>query len=138
MTRYVVDASVAGKWFLHEAQTDGALRLRDAVHDLIAPDLMLAELASLMLKAQRRGIVPVGLIQRAIDDVGRTVMLYRTDGLIADAVEIALRYQRSAYDAVYVALAVREACPLVTADRRLYEAIAASLPGSMMWVEELA
>lgn len=39
MSRYVVDASVAVKWFVPEIHTDASLRLLDGNHELLAPDL---------------------------------------------------------------------------------------------------
>jgi predicted nucleic acid-binding protein len=46
----VVDASVAVKWFIHEPDRPAARRLLVPQSRLIAPDLIVAEVASAMWK----------------------------------------------------------------------------------------
>lgn len=52
---YVVDSSVAAKWIIPEVDSDKALRLLDAyiqgVHELLAPDWFLPEVANILGKA---------------------------------------------------------------------------------------
>jgi predicted nucleic acid-binding protein len=48
--------------------------------------------------------------------------------LMDDALAIALATGRTVYDAIYVALAVRKKCQLVTADERLVNALATHWP----------
>jgi predicted nucleic acid-binding protein len=55
VSRYVVDASVAVKWYLPEPESDAAGRLLDPEHDLIAPDLLFAEVGNALWKRWRRG-----------------------------------------------------------------------------------
>ena len=57
--------------------------------------------------------------------------------LTTRACDLAMNHERSAYDALYVALAVDEGCQLVTADRRLYNALAPHLPETMLWIENV-
>jgi predicted nucleic acid-binding protein len=45
MSVYVVDASVAAKWFFDEPFSDEATRLLDASHTLHVPDFFLLEIA---------------------------------------------------------------------------------------------
>jgi len=53
--------------------------------------------------------------------------------------EIASSFSRSFYDSLYLALAVDRDCPLVTADRRLYNALAGgSSPAPLIWVAEIS
>ena len=82
-------------------------------------------------------MIPQSLIRPAVDDVRDVVSVFDASRLMDEAIEIALRYQRSAYDALYVALALQEGCPLVTADRRLYDAVAVELPGVVLWIEDV-
>jgi predicted nucleic acid-binding protein len=44
------------------------------------------------------------------------------------ALGLAIRYQRSVYDSIYVALALDRKCPFVTADRRLRNSLQRELP----------
>ena len=52
MTVLVVDASIAIKWVIQEAETAEALWLRR--HRLAAPDLLVAECANILWKKVRR------------------------------------------------------------------------------------
>ncbi len=57
--RYVLDASVAFKWAVPEIDSDKANRLRDAyrqaIHELLTPDIFVAELGHALTRAERRG-----------------------------------------------------------------------------------
>lgn len=55
MKRFVVDASVAVKWFVPEVHAIQALRLLEGSHDLLAPDLLLAEAGNILRKKCRLG-----------------------------------------------------------------------------------
>jgi predicted nucleic acid-binding protein len=54
MIRLVVDASVAVKWVLKEPDSDAARRIAEQA-ELLAPDLLWAELGSLLWRRQRQG-----------------------------------------------------------------------------------
>ncbi len=51
MSHYVVDASVAVKWFVPEAHSDSALRLRDQAHTLHVPAFFTLEFANACAKS---------------------------------------------------------------------------------------
>jgi predicted nucleic acid-binding protein len=48
--------------------------------------------------------------------------------LLDDALNLAIDYRRTVYDSLFVALAIREGCQLITADERLVNAVAQKLP----------
>jgi predicted nucleic acid-binding protein len=136
VTGYVLDASVAAKWVL-PSQTEPlsaeAMDLLDRFVrgrvQLSVPDLFWVELGNIMWKASRVG----RLSSKAVID--RTTWLFELDiptfetkPLAEDALNIALEFNRTVYDSVYIALAVRSARPLVTADERLANATAVRLP----------
>ena len=60
MSRFVLDSAVALKWVLPEIDSDKADRLRDdfrnAVHELLSPDVFPVEVAHSLTRAERRGI----------------------------------------------------------------------------------
>ncbi len=61
--KYIIDSSTAFQWFVREADTDKALRLRDdfrtGVHDLVAPDVYPAEMTHALTRAERQGRIEV-------------------------------------------------------------------------------
>ena len=66
------------------------------------------------------------------------IATYDTLSLLDSAYEIALGTRCSIYDCLYVALAVALGGRLVTADRRLYEAMEKGpLANHLHWIEDL-
>jgi hypothetical protein len=68
--RYVIDASVA---VVSRPLTSKALRLRQeyrqGVHELLAPSVFSAEVASALTKCERQKIIPVGDALPLLDDI---------------------------------------------------------------------
>src|SRR5690349_9037073 len=120
----VVDTSVALKWFKSEPDSNLAEAIV-AAEDVIAPDLLLAELANACWAAARRGL----LTATQAADMPSALRLYMAvlhslEPLARRAIHIAQTLDHPVYDCFYVALAEREAAPLVTADRRLLAKLA--------------
>ncbi|MBI4562544.1 MAG: type II toxin-antitoxin system VapC family toxin [Candidatus Rokubacteria bacterium] len=138
MSHYVVDASVAVKWFVPEVHTGASLRLLDGSHELLAPDLLLPEFGNILWKKVRLGEIT----HEDGRDILRGLMavpldLYSSRDLFEPAFEIANGINRSVYDSLYVALALRQDCQMVTADRRFHAALEASpLAANLRWVED--
>jgi predicted nucleic acid-binding protein len=119
--KYVLDASVAICWVIRRPQTPKALQLRDeyqkALHQLIAPSVFPAEAASALTKSERQQIIPVGRARPLLDDVLRTSPhLHAYEPLLRRAADISSQTRGGLYDCLYVALAERESCELVTTD----------------------
>lgn len=117
---WVIDASVAMKWVIPEVLSDKADRLRAGDDEILAPDLLLVEVANaLWKKAMSREISPPEA-DRAFELVSESgIDLRPTVPLLTRAMEIARRLDHPVYDCVYLALADREQASFVTADRRL-------------------
>lgn len=125
--RLVIDASVAIKWLLPEEDSEQAITLLEAGHDLYVPDLITSEIGNVLWKKSRRGGLSGAAAQRLLAeflDIG----LRRVDSrrLALDALEIARHYDRSFYDSLYLALAQAIDGTLVTADARFCNALAAT------------
>ena len=131
--KYVLDSSVGFKWVVVEALTDKARLLRDdycnAVHDLISPDVLPIEIAHGLTKAERQGRIapPQGGVLW-MDVMKSAPILVPTIPLIPRAYEIASAARIGIYDCVYVALAEREKCELVTADDKLVNNLQPTFP----------
>ncbi len=119
----VVDASVAVKWVLPEDRSEQAAAIRGEDDDLIAPSLVCAEIGSAIWRAAVRGDVPAAEarkhLQVAIAHYSRIIPL---EELADRAIELAIRLRHPIYDCLYLALAERERCTLITADARLVAA----------------
>ena len=122
----IVDASVVlSAFFPDEDQVQAQALIREHVIGrvaLVAPTLLLYEVTNAVVQARRRG---------RISDEQAGNVLTSFEGLrIAlrpvtwqQILPLALRFDRSAYDAAYLALAEMTQQPLITGDRRLYNAV---------------
>jgi predicted nucleic acid-binding protein len=136
VTLFVLYASVAAKWFLSakdEQLTREALALFSQYVQgevrFIVPDLFWAELASAFWKAIRLGRLEKSSAEEALRYLGICDLpAYSTASLLDRAFDIATAFDRSVYDSLYVALAVHSSAPLITADERLANALAARFP----------
>lgn len=131
--KYVLDSSVALKWVLPEPFCDKARQLRDdyrnLVHELVAPDIFLAEVAHALARAERRKIIPVGDAAKLLADILTTAPLFHPfRNLLSRGVAIASQMRVGVYDCLYVALAEREHCQFVTADDKLVNNLQAHFP----------
>ena len=116
--RLVVDASVALKWVIPEADSDRAAALLD--HSLAAPDLLFAECANALWKKLRRGELTGEEAVTAAQTLGRAELtIVSAREYSARAVAIAAELDHPAYDGLYLAVAEALGLRLVTADARL-------------------
>jgi predicted nucleic acid-binding protein len=131
--RYVLDASVALCWILPRPNSGKALQLRadfqNGVHELIAPSVFSGEIASALTKGERQKLIPVGDARPLLGSVMRTppVML-PYEPLLDRAVDISSQTRSGLYDCLYVALAEREGCELVTDDQKLIANLKVQFP----------
>ena len=139
MSVYVVDASVAGKWFADEEHKEAARRALSGEHELHAPDFLLVEMDNVVCKWLRRGLIEVAEADRIRRDLRALPMTrYRFLPLLDSAYAIANETGRSVYDSLYVALAISLDERVVTADRRFYNALAGGRFGRyVLWVEAI-
>ena len=131
--RCVLDSNIALKWVLTEADSARAPLVRSGflnqIHELLAPDVFPVEVAHGLAKAERRGIIPQGDADRLLTNVLSTPpRLHPYLPLLARALDMASQARIGVYDCLYVALAEREGCELLTADDRLMRALQPTFP----------
>lgn len=132
--KYVIDASTGFKWEVAEPLSDKAQRLREGfrnlIHELSAPDLFPSEAANAFLVAERRGRILPGQGLVFLADLFTTLPRLHPSfpDLLPRAYAIASATQASVYDCLYVALAEREGCELITADDKLVNRLQSQFP----------
>jgi predicted nucleic acid-binding protein len=124
--RLVVDASVALKWFVQEAGSDHAERIA-AEHELIAPELILAEVHNAPWRIERLRRLGAEDVAEATASFPRYLdRLFALTPLALLAARIARGIDHPVYDCFYIALAEIDGSSMVTADHRLLERLAGS------------
>jgi predicted nucleic acid-binding protein len=132
-TAIVVDASVVIKWVLNEPGREEAAALLDGYEggriDLIAPRMLMTEVASALSKRCRRRELSVARAEQAFHLIeARRPLLSDEPDELRFAFSFSMNYQISVFDALYVCLAIVRRCDFVTADRRLYRSVARHYP----------
>ena len=131
--RYVLDSNVALKWVLPESDSAQAIRLRDeflaGVHQLLAPDVFLAEVGHSLTRLERRGLIqPPDGARRFSDVLAALPAIIPSVPISTRAFEISSQSRHGFYDCLYVALAERAGCELLTADQKLINNLQAAFP----------
>lgn len=137
MTRLVIDCSVVIKWFVPEVHSDKALLLLQGGDDFIAPHHLLVEAANVAAVKTWAGDIDADQAPELLATISERVAMLDVSDVLHAALELAITHRRSAYDSLYVALALREDCQLVTADERLYNALRNIFPGTMLWIGDV-
>jgi predicted nucleic acid-binding protein len=128
---------VALKWFLHdEKYGDRAMGLLDRFIrgelDLVAPSLMVYEIINALVIAQRKGRIDEERVLASISgfiDLG--IKFVDVAGLEVRVLHFCRVYDRTAYDASYLAVAEQGSLVLITGDERLYN----GTKGKAAWVK---
>lgn len=120
----LVDASVAAKLFIPEADSALAMATIAGQH-LVAPDLVFAELANILWKCHRRGLIERSDLA-SYDFAALFNRIVPGAELYGAAIALSVGLNHPAYDCFYLALAIAEDDVLITADRRFHAACAAS------------
>jgi len=122
----IVDASVIlSAFFPDEDQAQAQSLIREHVMGrvpLVAPTLLLYEVTNAVVQARRRGRISdeqAGKILTSFEGLGIDLRPVTWQQVLP----LALRFDRSAYDAAYLALAETSEQPLITGDHRLYSAV---------------
>jgi predicted nucleic acid-binding protein len=127
LTTLVLDASVVIKWFIPEDDRAAALALRASGAGFAAPDLLFIEAANILWKLVNREEIEPDRAMAIINEIAAAPwVVHATRSLASDAIDLALASGVSAYDASYVALAVRLDTTCVTADRKLFNKLKGS------------
>jgi predicted nucleic acid-binding protein len=131
---FVLDSNVAFKWLVPEDDSDKALRVRDGfrqgIHELIAP---MSSRGSHPFSHEGRAAKPGDAdsrahpLQRPAPEPPLSPR-HASLPLLPRAYEISSQIRLGVYDCLYVALAEREGCELLTADSKLITNLQPAFP----------
>jgi predicted nucleic acid-binding protein len=125
----VLNASAVVRLICHDPAAAGWAAQLSQASMVLAPELMLTEVANALWTLRRTGILeevdPQVLLANARDFVDQ----FEPDReLQVEALALACHLDHAVYDCLYLALARREAALLLTADQRLQQLAARVLP----------
>ncbi len=127
MSAFVLDCSVAMAWcFEDEADECADLALEQLEGgEALVPSLWALEVVNVLLVAERRGRITASDSARFLELLG-ALSITAIDTSVARAgghvFALGREHRLSAYDAVYLDLAMREGAPLATRDKALRRA----------------
>jgi predicted nucleic acid-binding protein len=131
--KYVLDSNIALKWVLPEPDSDKAKKLRadfrQGTHELLAPEVFQVEIAHALTRAERQGKIKVGEAGILWADIMSTPPRLDASGpLLPRAIAISSHLRVGVYDCLYVALAERDSCELMTADNKMVKNLQPQFP----------
>jgi predicted nucleic acid-binding protein len=122
---FIVDASVALKWFVAETDSLVADEISASNHRLFAPRLILTEVANALGRKAMSGLMSAAEARAYIRSLSQYFDgLLAVDGFIEPALENACAIRHPIYDLIYLEAARSLGAQLVTADRRFTAKIA--------------
>lgn len=139
MNRAVIDASVVLKWYLPDEQYGSrALRILDQYMmedlDITVPTLLEYEVINGLAIARRRGRLDEKHVTSAMEGfLNLRIKVVQSTELYKRVLYYCHVFNRSAYDASYLALAEKEKIQMITADERLFN----SVKNKLKWVKWL-
>ena len=141
MKDLVIDASVVLKWYLTDeewGQEAISILERYVAGELtlFAPPILLYEVSSALIVAERRGRIAQETTQNALQgffDLGITFCDPFVD--VSNVLFFSRSFHRSVYDASYLAVAAGQGIEFLTGDKRLYHAVKDDLKW-VKWIGE--
>jgi len=134
VVRLVLNASVVAKWLLaDEPLVPEARKLLQEFQEgvweeFIVPEFCLREVANALWVAYRRGRITEEEARIGWFSFLQLNLSVLPDPPLSSVLDFSLRHGVPVYDSIYIMLAQQEGCPLLTADERLFQAVADSLP----------
>jgi predicted nucleic acid-binding protein len=137
--KFVVDASVAIKWYVPEIYEQEADLLFQGGHVFHAPELIYPEFSSIIWKKVRRGEITSTDGKRIVKAFSKRNLIYHShQPLIQSAYAGAESTGQTVYDWTYLALAISLGCEFVTADEKFYRALETTvLRANLLWIGDV-
>jgi predicted nucleic acid-binding protein len=125
----VIDASVLIKFYVPEILSDKAEKLLTSVEQgdvtLLAPDLIYSEVGNILWKKQQMKELTRSEVEEIIDVIVSLPLKIETSKLLLPlAMDIGIEYRITVYDALYLSMARIYKIKMMTADKKLADAMA--------------
>jgi predicted nucleic acid-binding protein len=133
---FVLDNSVVMRWLFGDGEQQ-AIEYSNRILDLLAqeengaivPCIWALEVGNVIVRAESKGLLQearsaafLGILQNMLIEIDSR----SNQQALSDTLQVARRYQLSAYDASYLELALREGLALATNDDALRKALASA------------
>jgi len=133
---FVLDNSVVMRWLFGDGEQQ-AIEYSNRILDLLAqeengaivPCIWALEVGNVIVRAESKGLLQearsaafLGILQNMLIEIDSR----SNQQALSDTLQVARRYQLSAYDASYLELALREGLALATNDDALKKALASA------------
>ncbi len=121
----VVDATAAIAWAMHEDDLTQSLAAQFASDRIVAPALWRLEVLNVVLKKERQRLISLeqgDRLLRDLDAMGVEIIDVLGDRSFREMAQLARPHQLSAYDAIYLDLAIAMSASLLTLDQNLIDA----------------
>jgi predicted nucleic acid-binding protein len=139
MSLFVVESSVAVKWFVPEEFSSQSSRLLDGGHEVLAPDTLAVATGKIITaKMSDDEITPDEAMEvvSAVDSA--PVAIHPSAPLLLPGMEISYIYGCRLGDGINLSLAVQFDCRLVTAQQELYDVVQGTpFASHVKWVGDL-
>jgi predicted nucleic acid-binding protein len=129
LKRFVLDASIALAWFIDRTIAPYAVSVRQLLQNgdrAVVPPLWQVEVWNCIVMAERRGIITASdtaeLLQNLEVVIAQSIETSQEAPSSRRVVAAAREFRLTAYDAVYLDLAMQLQLPLATLDRALHHA----------------
>jgi predicted nucleic acid-binding protein len=135
----VADACLTIKWYVPENHSTPAEILLNGSYEIHAPELIIPEFGNIVWKKQRAGIVTPRAGARIIDAFAKQrIPLHSQKPLLRTAYRGAQVSGQTAYDWMYLSLALSLSCPFITANERFYNALEnTKMKRNLIWIGDL-
>lgn len=127
--KLVLDASAVVRIIEGSPRADGIQQALLSADLVLAPELMLTEVANALWRLQRAGQLEASGLQQRLSRASDLVDAIEPDrNLLAEALALATHLDHPVYDCLYLVLARREVATLLSTDQRLLDLASQVLP----------
>jgi predicted nucleic acid-binding protein len=121
----VLDASALAGWLMPDEAGLDLVALSEQHAEFAAPWLIWAEIRNILLVSERRGRIPANVVEQALEAVDGLGLILDTSLSSAAVAGLCRAHRLTAYNALYLELALRKGATLATHDAALARAASA-------------